>query len=172
MSAEEVLRISLISAPDGRPLARRVFFQNNSWDLDDAFVPLVQAHAAYLKENPDRVAVIAGHTQGADRQRRCWLVGERRSRAVAKALIASGVSPDQIASISKGVVKPDLPQDDRSAPYRRRVNIEYVSVDEVEGKLKLAPGAPAWWKAMVGQMRSLPHGRSVAKATQRLTSAH
>lgn len=71
MSAEEVLRISLIAAPDGRPLARRVFFQNNSWDLDDALVPLVQAHAEYSKENSDRVAVIAGHTQGADRQRSC-----------------------------------------------------------------------------------------------------
>lgn len=153
MNGEEVLRISLISAPDGRPLARRVFFDTDSWQLDDQFLPLVKAHAEYLRDNPDRVAVIAGHTQGVERQRRCWLVGERRSRAVARALLEAGVSPSQIAAISKGVEKPAVQKSGRIEPYRRRVNIEYVAHHEVQEKLVLAPGAPAWWTAVVGQMQ-------------------
>jgi outer membrane protein OmpA-like peptidoglycan-associated protein len=164
MNGEEVLRISLISAPDGRPLARRVFFDTDSWQLDEQFLPLVKAHAEYLRDNPDRVAVIAGHTQGVERQRRCWLVGERRSRAVARALLDAGVSPSQIAAISKGVEKPAVQKSGRIEPYRRRVNIEYVAHHELKDKLVLAPGAPAWWTAVVGSMNG-PADKRLHRAT-------
>lgn len=150
MAGEEILRKSLSSAPDGRPLARRVFFDDDSWQLDDEFMPLVQAHAQYLRANPKRVAVVSGHTQGVARQRRCWLIGERRSRAVVRALLDAGVKPSQLAVVSKGEMKPELEQDERSASYRRRVNIQYVAPKEIGDKLALPPGAPAWWKASVG----------------------
>ncbi|MGE0496835.1 MAG: OmpA family protein [Ramlibacter sp.] len=161
MSGEEVLRNSLASAPDGRPLARRVFFDANSWELHDEFLPLIQAHAAYLLANPDRVAVISGHTHGVGSQRYCWLIGERRSRAVARALAEAGVPSAQIAGLSKGEVKAGQEQEERFARYRRRVNIEYCAASEVAGKLIPAPGAPAWWKAVLG------HDRPAATATAR-----
>ncbi|MDH5708195.1 MAG: OmpA family protein [Hylemonella sp.] len=150
MAGEEVLRKSLSSAPDGRPLARRVFFDDDSWQLDDEFLPLVQAHAEYLRANPQRVAVVTGHTQGVARQRRCWLIGERRSRAVVRALLEAGVKANQIAAVSKGMMKPSVVQNGRAAGYHRRVNIQYVSAKDVSAKLALPPGAPAWWKPTVG----------------------
>ncbi|MBX3660677.1 MAG: OmpA family protein [Ramlibacter sp.] len=153
MSGEEVLRNSLASAPDGRPLARRVFFDANSWELHDEFLPLIQAHAAYLRANPDRVALISGHTHGVGSQRYCWLIGERRSRAVVRALAEAGVPAHQIAGLSKGEAKADQEQEERFARYRRRVNIEYCSASEVADKLIPAPGAPAWWKAVLGRDR-------------------
>lgn len=150
MAGEEVLRKSLSSAPDGRPLARRVFFDNDSWQLDEEFLPLVHAHAEYLRANPQRLAVVTGHTQGVERQRRCWLIGERRCRAVVRALLDAGVKPSQVAGISKGEMRPGLEQDGRSAGYRRRVNIQYVAAKDLRAKLVLPPGAPFWWKTAVG----------------------
>jgi len=145
MAGEEVLRKSLSTTPDGRPLARRVFFDDDSWQLSDEFMPLVQAHAEYLRANPKRIAFVTGHTEGAARQRRCWLIGERRSRAVVRALLDAGVKPNQIVGLSKGVMKPGAAPDGHAACYQRRVNIQYLAPEDVRAKLVLAPGAPSWW---------------------------
>jgi hypothetical protein len=171
IAVEEVLRKSLTSAPDGRPLARRVYFGPDSWQLDEEFLPLVSAHASYLSANPGLIAVVAGHCQGTQRQRRCWLIGERRSRSVVHALIAAGVKPDQIAGISKGVMKPSVECNDKSAIYRRRVNIEYVAANELQEKIALVPGAPSWWKANTIAKRAGLLKKSTAKtrATSRST---
>lgn len=166
IAVEEVLRKSLTSAPDGRPLARRVYFTADSWQLDAEFLPLVGAHATYLNENPDLVAVVAGHCQGTERQRRCWLIGERRSRSVVQALIASGVNPDQIAGISKGVMNPSVECNDKSANNRRRVNIEYVKTHELQEKIVLAPGAPSWWKTKaIGKRAGLLKSNAKTRAS-------
>jgi len=154
IAGEEVLRKSLTSAPDGRPLARRVFFAADSWQLEDEFLPLVSAHASYLSANAGLVAVVAGHCQGTQRQRRCWLLGERRSRSVVYALVAAGVNADQIAGVSKGVMRPSIECDEKSANYRRRVNIEYVKADEWNGIIVVPAGAPSWWKRNSGGKRA------------------
>lgn len=156
MAGEEVLRQSLITATDGRPLARRVFFDDNSFELEASFLPLLQAHASYLCEHPERVAVVSGFTQGQARQRHCWLLGERRSRAVVQALLAAGAHASQIAWISKGECKTDVAQDPRSAKYRRRVNIEHVGTEDLSTKLVLPPGAPSGWKATLWSERVSP----------------
>jgi peptidoglycan-associated lipoprotein len=156
MAGEEVLRQSLVTATDGRPLARRVFFDDNSFELEASFLPLLKAHASYLREHPESVAVVSGHTQGQARQRHCWLLGERRSRAVVQALLAAGAQACQIAWISKGEYKPDVPQDPRSAKYRRRVNIEHVGPEDLGNKLVLPPGAPRGWKATLWSERASP----------------
>lgn len=153
MSGEEVLRESLTSAPDGRPLARRVFFGADSWEVAQEFKALINAHANYLKDNPDRIALVSGHTLGLGGARYCWLIGERRSRAVMRALVAAGVKAQQIVGVSKGVAKPEQAPDPRTARYQRRVNIEYYAAKEVDDKLVPPPGAPAWWKAVLGRER-------------------
>lgn len=172
IAVEEVLRKSLTSAPDGRPLARRVYFSADSWQLDAEFLPLVSAHATYLSENPGLVAIVAGHCQGTQRQRRCWLVGERRSRSVVQALIEAGVKPDQIAGISKGVMNPSVESNDKSANHRRRVNIEYVKAHELQEKITLAPGAPSWWKKntvvkRAGLLKTTPKTQTSSRSARR-----
>lgn len=150
MSGEETLRHSLASAPDRRPLARRVFFKPDSHELEAEFLPLIQAHAEYLRENPDRFAVVSGHTWGTGSQRYCWLIGERRSRAVARALVRAGARPSQIAGHSKGSSTPVVDEGSKASMYRRRANIEYCSAEELAAKLLPKPGAPKWWKAVLG----------------------
>ena len=169
IAVEEVLRKSLTSAPDGRPLARRMYFGADCWQLDAEFLPLVSAHASYLNANPDLVAIVSGYCQGTHRQRRCWLIGERRSRAVVQALIAAGVKPHQIAGISKGIMNPSLESNDKTAHHRRRVNIEYVKAHEVQEKIVLAPGAPSWWKTKVvakraGLLKVAPKTRATSRS--------
>ncbi len=150
MSGEETLRQSLASAPDRRPLARRIFFKPDSHALLAEFLPLIQAHAEYLLNNPDRFAVVSGHTWGTGSQRYCWLIGERRSRAVARALVRAGARPDQVTGQSKGSAAPVTEKGINASIYRRRANIEYCSADELSTKLAPQPGAPSWWKAVLG----------------------
>ncbi|MDP1742464.1 OmpA family protein [Polaromonas sp.] len=131
-------------------MARRVFFKPDSHELQAEFLPLIQAHADYLRENPERFALVSGHTWGTGSQRYCWLIGERRSRAVARALIRAGARASQITGHSKGSATPVLDEGSKAPLYRRRANIEYCSADELAAKLIPAPGAPAWWKAVLG----------------------
>lgn len=156
MAGEETLRHSLASAPDRRPLARRVFFKPDSHELQSEFLPLIQAHADYLRENPDRFALVSGHTWGTGSQRYCWLIGERRSRAVARALIRAGARASQIAGHSKGSATPVVPEGSKASVYHRRANIEYCSAEELAAKLIPTPGAPGWWKSVLGSETSVP----------------
>lgn len=156
MSGEETLRLSLASAPDRRPLARRVFFKPDSHELQAEFLPLIQAHAQYLRDNPDRFAVISGHTWGTGSQRYCWLIGERRSRAVVHALVQAGASAGQVAGHSRGSATPLVDEGSKAPLYRRRANIEYCSADELAAKLTPKPGAPSWWKAVLGPAPAMP----------------
>ena len=150
MSGEETLRLSLASAPDRRPLARRVFFTPDSHALPAEFLPLIQAHADYLNDNPDRIALVYGHTWGTGSQRYCWLMGERRSRAVVGALVRAGARLSQIAGQSKGSAMPVVDAGTNASKYRRRANIEYCSAQELPTKLLTQPGSPSWWKAVLG----------------------
>jgi peptidoglycan-associated lipoprotein len=156
MAGEETLRQSLASAPDRRPLARRVFFKPDCHEVQDEFLPLIQAHAEYLRENPDRFAVVSGHTWGKGTESYCRLIGERRSRAVAHALVRAGACLSQIAGLSKGSATPVLDRGSKAPQYLRRANIEYCSAEELAGKLLPKPGAPTWWKAALGQEPAKP----------------
>lgn len=156
MAGEETLRHSLASAPDRRPLARRVFFKPDSHELQPEFLPLIQAHADYLRENPDRFALVSGHTWGTGSQRYCWLIGERRSRAVARALVRAGARASQIAGQSKGSATPVVAEGSNASLYRRRANIEYCSAEELAAKLTPKPGAPGWWKSVLGSPSPTP----------------
>ncbi len=155
MAGEETLRQSLASAPDRRPLARRVFFEPDCHEVQEEFLPLIQAHAEYLRENPDRIAVVSGHTWGKGTESYCRLIGERRSRSVAHALVRAGACLSQITGLSKGSATPVIDRGSKAPQYLRRANIEYCSAEELAGKLQPKSGAAKWWKAALGQEPAL-----------------
>ena len=87
---------------------------------------LLQMHARYLSQNPNRVLSIEGHTDSAanpDYNRR---LGMQRARSVADVLIQMGIPRDQLNTVSYGQERP-LQQGDSEAAnaLNRRVELIY-----------------------------------------------
>lgn len=113
---------------DGGLMAqRKIYFDYDRADLHEQDYMVVQAHADYLKGNPDSHIRIEGHTdENGSREYNIGL-GERRADTVANALISQGVSRHQISTVSYGKEKPDL---DGHSEENHRLNRRAVIVYE------------------------------------------
>jgi peptidoglycan-associated lipoprotein len=85
---------------------RSVFFEYDKYEIKDEYKGLVEAHAKYLRENPNAKMLIQGNAD--DRGSREYNVGlgQRRSDTVKRALILLGAREGQIESVSLGEEKP------------------------------------------------------------------
>ena len=89
------------------PLSKRsVYFDFDSFEVKSEFRPLVEAHAKYLRENPNAKMLIQGNAD--DRGSREYNVGlgQRRSDSVKKMLVLLGARENQLESVSLGEEKP------------------------------------------------------------------
>jgi len=85
---------------------RTVFFEFDRFDVKESDRPLIEAHARYLRENPNAKMLIQGNAD--DRGSREYNVGlgQRRSDSVKKMLLLLGAKEAQIESVSLGEEKP------------------------------------------------------------------
>ena len=85
---------------------RTVLFDFDSFEVKSQYRPLVEAHAKYLRENPNAKMLIQGNAD--DRGSREYNVGlgQRRSDSVKKMLLLLGAKEAQIESVSLGEEKP------------------------------------------------------------------
>jgi peptidoglycan-associated lipoprotein len=91
----------------GNVLSKRsIFFEYDKFEIKDEYKGLVEAHAKYLRENPNAKMLIQGNAD--DRGSREYNVGlgQRRSDTVKRALILLGAREGQIESVSLGEEKP------------------------------------------------------------------
>ncbi len=108
-------------------LQRQVFY----FDLDSSTVNsnydgAIQAHANYLRSNPNAKVRLEGHTDERGSSEYNVALGERRAKSVEAMLVSNGASPSQIAVVSYGKEKPSVQGHDESAwRYNRRVVIAY-----------------------------------------------
>jgi outer membrane protein OmpA-like peptidoglycan-associated protein len=80
----------------------RVFFARNSADLDGRARPVLQAQAAWLRDNPLLAVTIEGHADdGGDPDAERGM-SQRRAEVVRDALTAAGVSPERITIVVFG----------------------------------------------------------------------
>ena len=66
----------------------------------------MQAHAKYLRENPDAHIIIEGHTDERGTPEYNIALGERRARSVARYMQNLGVDVNQLSIVSYGEEKP------------------------------------------------------------------
>ena len=88
-------------------LARRsIYYDYDQFDVKDEYRGLVEAHAKYLRENPQSRILIQGNTDERGSREYNVGLGQRRSDGVKKMLILLGAKENQIESVSLGEEKP------------------------------------------------------------------
>ncbi|MGE0385697.1 MAG: peptidoglycan-associated lipoprotein Pal [Gammaproteobacteria bacterium] len=109
------------------PLSVRVFyFDYDSSEVRAEFRESIQAHAAYLAQNPKTVVSLEGHTDERGSREYNLALGERRANAVRRQLVLLGASADQIRAVSYGEERAVSDGHDEQAwAMNRRVEIVY-----------------------------------------------
>jgi peptidoglycan-associated lipoprotein len=85
---------------------RSIYFEYDKFDVRDEYRPVVEAHAKYLRENPNAKMLIQGNADERGSREYNVGLGQRRSDNVKRMLILLGAKEAQIESVSLGEEKP------------------------------------------------------------------
>ncbi|MDR2220521.1 MAG: peptidoglycan-associated lipoprotein Pal [Methylobacillus sp.] len=85
---------------------RSIYFDFDKDDVKPEFRPLVEAHAKYLKQNPEAKIMIQGNTDDRGSREYNLALGQRRAVSVKNAMNVYGASDNQIETVSYGKEKP------------------------------------------------------------------
>lgn len=114
------------SGPQALRENNTVYFKYDSDQIQDQYVSVMQAHAQYLRDNPDSRIIIEGHTDERGTPEYNIALGERRARAVARYMQNLGVDVNQLSIVSYGEEKPlDPGHVEASWQKNRRAVINY-----------------------------------------------
>jgi peptidoglycan-associated lipoprotein len=104
-----------------------VYFDYDSSEIAQQYVPVVAAHAAYLVKYPTARVRLEGHTDERGSREYNIGLGERRAQTVRRALLAQGVAEAQITTVSYGEERPAVEGADEAAyAQNRRVEFAYA----------------------------------------------
>ncbi|HET8731478.1 MAG TPA: peptidoglycan-associated lipoprotein Pal [Moraxellaceae bacterium] len=117
------------SAAAGSLLAVRVVhFDYDTADIQQQAVPVLQAHAQYLRSNPGARLTVGGHTDERGTREYNMALGERRAKAVATYLVSNGAKPAQIEVVSFGEEKPlNRAETEAAWAENRRAELSYLA---------------------------------------------
>lgn len=110
------------------PLAqqRSVYFDYDSYVVNEQYRSLVEMHASYLSSHPQQTVRIEGNTDARGGAEYNLALGQRRSDAVARMLGLLGVSNSQIEAVSFGKERPKaLGNTEADYAENRRADIVY-----------------------------------------------
>ncbi len=102
-----------------------VYFDFDSSEIDQQYVPVVAAHAAYLVKYPTARVRLEGHTDERGSREYNIGLGERRAQTVRRALLVQGVAEAQITTVSYGEERPAVAGSDEAANAQNR-RVEFV----------------------------------------------
>lgn len=98
--------IAALTDPNHILSSRTVYFDYDSFVIRSEFAPLVEAHAAFLKEHNQIRMLIQGNTDERGSREYNVALGQKRAEAVKRALVLLGVNEAQVESVSLGEEKP------------------------------------------------------------------
>jgi peptidoglycan-associated lipoprotein len=110
----------------GWPEDRETFrAQTVYFDLDSAVVKSsekgkIETVAAHLRANPSHAVKVEGHCDERGTEEYNRSLGEKRAQSVREALIADGIAPERVDTISYGEDKPAVPGHDEAAWQKNR----------------------------------------------------
>lgn len=109
------------------PLSKQtIYFELDSSQVKQEFVPVVAAHAQYLASHPNQHVILAGHADERGSSEYNIALGEQRAKSVERMMRAQGVSGGQLEIVSYGEEKPAVSGHDESAwQMNRRVEVGY-----------------------------------------------
>lgn len=115
-----------VGGPGASQTQRTVYFDFDSDTVRADSMPVIEAHARYLAGNPRTVTILEGHADERGTREYNIGLGDRRASAVRQRLIAFGVSPSQIQTVSYGEERPAvMGSDEYNYSLNRRVEFVY-----------------------------------------------
>jgi peptidoglycan-associated lipoprotein len=105
----------------------RVFFAFDSSEITAEAREILAKQAAWLQRYPNVTVTIEGHCDKRGTREYNLALGARRAEAVKQILIAQGVSPSRISTISYGKERPIVAGDTEDAYAQNRVGITRVN---------------------------------------------
>lgn len=85
---------------------QKIYFDFDKSEIKDTFKEALKTNADWIKANPDVKVVIEGHCDERGTNEYNLALGERRSKTVLDFLIALGVKPEQMSTVSYGEERP------------------------------------------------------------------
>ncbi|MGR9086903.1 MAG: peptidoglycan-associated lipoprotein Pal [Gammaproteobacteria bacterium] len=109
------------------PLSKQtIYFMLDSSQIQQDFIPIINAHSSYLVANPGQRIALEGHCDERGSREYNIALGEQRAKSVANLMRAQGVSDSQIDIVSYGEEKPAAyGSDEASWELNRRVELVY-----------------------------------------------
>jgi len=109
------------------PLSRKlIYFDYDSSEIRQEFVPLLQTHAGYMAKHPQTRVTLEGHTDERGSREYNLALGDQRAQTVQRFMLAEGVQADQVATLSFGEEKPAAAGHGEGAwSQNRRVELAY-----------------------------------------------
>lgn len=105
---------------------RTIYFDYDSAEIKPEYVSLLRTHARYLGTHTDTRVTLEGHTDERGTREYNLALGDQRAETVRRFMLAEGVLPDQMATLSYGEERPSsLGHDEQSWRRNRRVTIQY-----------------------------------------------
>jgi peptidoglycan-associated lipoprotein len=106
---------------------RSVYFDFDSYTVDNQYRTLIENHARYLSNNPQQNIVIEGNTDARGGSEYNLALGNRRAEAVRRMMALIGARDAQMETISFGKEKPRA-VGNTEADYaeNRRADIVYL----------------------------------------------
>lgn len=106
----------------------RVFFGYDSYELNTPAQATLERQATWLGANPGVTIVVEGHCDERGTREYNLALGERRAAAVANYLVALGVDPNRIQTISYGKERPAVDGHDETAWSQNRRGVTVPNV--------------------------------------------
>ncbi|TFI59985.1 peptidoglycan-associated lipoprotein Pal [Sphingomonas parva] len=104
----------------------RIFFETDSYSVDDEDRRILDAQAAWLQANPNVRVTIEGHADERGTREYNLALGDRRANAAKNYLQSRGISPTRMNVISWGKERPEALGSDESAWAQNRRAVTVV----------------------------------------------
>ena len=101
-------------------LGRRVYFDFDSFVVNDEFRSLIDGHAKLLAANRSKRMVVEGHTDERGGREYNLALGQKRAEAVVKSLTLLGATESQVEAVSFGKERPANEGHDEAAWAQNR----------------------------------------------------
>ena len=104
----------------------RIFFETDSYSVDDDDRRILEAQAAWLQANPNARVTIEGHADERGTREYNLALGERRANAAKNYLQGRGIDAGRMNVISWGKERPEALGSDESAWAQNRRSVTVV----------------------------------------------
>lgn len=101
-------------------VADRIFFDTDKSDVNAQDEATLRSQATWLAKYPTKRVTIEGHCDERGTREYNLALGERRANSTKNALLAMGVDPSRVTTISYGKERPDATGSDEEAYAKNR----------------------------------------------------